>query len=316
MQLTGSTSPCRHGRVLTTRTLASLAGGLVLLATAVPAWGGTLDRVRQSGKLTFGYRADARPLSYRDESGAPDGYSVALCRKIAEDLKVQLGLRELAVDFEVVGTDERFRAVQEGRIDVLCGAATATLGRRADVGFSIPIFAGGVGGLLRKDAPARLRAALSGEPAPQEPRWRASMSRVLEKRTYAVVSGTTTVDWLNERKSHFQIIAEISQVPNYPAGVQQILDRSSDVFFGDRAILLAAATRSPSAKDLMVLDRLFTYEPLALALPRGDEDLRLAVDRSLSRLYRSGEISEVYTKFFGKPDEKASTFFRLMALPE
>jgi hypothetical protein len=56
------------------------------------------------------------------------------------------------------------------------------------------------------------------------------------------------------------------------------VDRSANVFFADRSILLDAATRSPSAGDLTVLDRLFTYGPLALALARGDEDFRLLVD--------------------------------------
>ena len=45
-----------------------------------------------AGKLTLGYRADARPFSYRDEAGKPAGYSVALCQKIAEQVKTELGL--------------------------------------------------------------------------------------------------------------------------------------------------------------------------------------------------------------------------------
>jgi ABC-type amino acid transport substrate-binding protein len=66
----------------------------------------------------------------------------------------------------------------------------------------------------------------------------------------------------------------------------------------------------------VVLDRLFAYEPLALALQRGDEDFRLLVDRTLSELYRSGEIGNLYASWFGEPDENALTFFRLSTLPE
>jgi len=88
------------------------------------------------------------------------------------------------------------------------------------------------------------------------------------------------------------------------------------VLFGDRAILLDAATRGPSADDLIVLEREFTYEPLALAFARGDEDFRLLVDRTLSRLYRSGEIGDIYKSFFGEPDADVLAFFRFVALPE
>jgi putrescine:ornithine antiporter len=65
-----------------------------------------------------------------------------------------------------------------------------------------------------------------------------------------------------------------------------------------------------------VLDRHFTSEPIAFALKRGDEDFRLAVDRSLSRLFRSGDFAALYAKWFGKPDREALDFFRLSALPE
>ena len=67
---------------------------------------------------------------------------------------------------------------------------------------------------------------------------------------------------------------------------------------------------------MIVLDRQFTYEPLALALARGDEDFRLVVDRTLSRLFGSKEFGDVYAKWFGKPDEDALNFFRWSALPE
>jgi putrescine:ornithine antiporter len=74
--------------------------------------------------------------------------------------------------------------------------------------------------------------------------------------------------------------------------------------------------RSPSARDLTILDRQFTYEPIALAFARGDEDFRVVVDRALSRLFGSEEFGDFYAKWFGKPDQDARTFFRWSALPE
>jgi hypothetical protein len=44
----------------------------------------TLDRIRSAGRIRLGYRADARPFSYKDELGQAAGYGVALCQKIAE----------------------------------------------------------------------------------------------------------------------------------------------------------------------------------------------------------------------------------------
>jgi ABC-type amino acid transport substrate-binding protein len=55
---------------------------------------------------------------------------------------------------------------------------------------------------------------------------------------------------------------------------------------------------------------------LALALTRGDEDFRLLVDRSLSKLYASTAFVGIYKKWFGEPDEPTATFFRWNILPE
>jgi ABC-type amino acid transport substrate-binding protein len=95
-----------------------------------------------------------------------------------------------------------------------------------------------------------------------------------------------------------------------------LLDRRYDAFFGQRSVLLDAARRHASSRDLLVLDRLFTYEPLALAFGRGDEDFRLLVDSTLSRLYGSPDMSGLYTKWFGEPDESTLTFFRWNALSD
>ena len=48
-----------------------------------------------------------------------------------------------------------------------------------------------------------------------------------------------------------------------------------------------------------MLEQDYSYEPYAIALPRGDSDLRLVVNRELARLSRSGDISEVMNDWFG-----------------
>ena len=114
----------------------------------------------------------------------------------------------------------------------------------------------------------------------------------------------------------FKLAAKVVPVDGYEAGVQRVLDRKADVFFGDRAILLDAAARSPSAGDLLVLDRLFTYEPLALALragrrglpaargPDAEPALRLGPDPA--RCTRSGSASPTQNALDVLPVERAA----------
>ena len=316
MQSARSESSRRHRVLIATFGIAVLATPLLPFASAAPAAAaGTLDRIRQAGKIELGYRDDARPFSYKDELGKAAGYSVALCEKIADDVKTELGLPSLTVDWVPVTLEDRFQAVQQGKVDLLCGADTATLTRRKDVSFSIPVFPSGIGAILRADAPAPLRDVLAGRPA-SGPVWRGSPARILEKKTFSVVTGTTSATWLADRMNAFHIDATVAPVDSYQAGIQRVLDRSSDVFFGDRPILYDAAEAGPSAGDLTVLDRVFTYEPLALALARDDEDFRLVVDRSLSKLFKSDQFKDVYVKWFGEPDDSAGIFFGLSALPD
>lgn len=295
-----------------TRTAVSLIAALIALAAfAGPvSAAGTLDKIRQSGKIALGYRAEAQPFSYRDDQGNPAGYSVALCQAIADGLKTDLGLANLSIEWVPVTIDDRFSAVQQGKVDLLCSAETETLSQRKEVSFSLPVYPSGIGALLAADTPPELQEILEKGSPPTKPIWRGSPARtLLEAQTFSVVANTRAVDWLRERADAFDIDAKIVPVDSYDAGVQRLLDGTSDVLFGE-ATLLAAAKRSPGARDLTLLDRRFTNEPIALVLARGDEDFRLAVDQKLSQLMRSDSFRSLYSRWFGEFDQSTARFFR------
>lgn len=316
MPMTRPEVPCGHLGAMIARAVCVMAAVALLIAATPPAAAATLDRVRDQGKLTLGYRTDARPFSFKDDAGNPAGYSVALCQKIADQIKADLKLANLSVEWVPVSLDGRFNDVQEGKVDLLCGADTMTLARRKNVSFSIPIFPAGIGAVMRSDRSFPLRALLTGGGPPSRPIWRGEPARaLLEKATFSVLSGTTSQSTLTRRLAELQLDVNVVPVDNYKAGIQRVLDGQSDVFFGDRPILIEAVNSSSSGKDLVVLDRQFTYEDIALALPRGDEDLRLLVDQELSQLYTSKDFYTDYTKWFGKPNLTTLVFYLSMALP-
>jgi putrescine:ornithine antiporter len=282
-------------------------------AGAMPAT--TLDRIKQSTKIRLGYREDARPFSYRDGAGNAAGYSVTLCQKVADAVKAELGLATLNAEWVTVPVADRFAAVQQGRVDLFCGADGETLARRKDVSFSIPIFPGGIGALVRKDAPARLKDILSNKP-PSNPTWRAQAGQLLQTQVFAVVAGTSAEPWLTGKLKDFNLTAGVRPVENYQTGLQRVVDRRANVFFGDRAILLDLIANSKNGHELMVLDRYFTCENVALTLARGDEAFRLVVDRTLSRLYPTPEFRALYVQWFGEPGAEALTFYRWNTRPE
>lgn len=294
--------------------VAMVAAALAVLA-AMPASAATLDRIRGTASIRLGYFVDARPLSFRNEAGDADGYLVALCKQVAADVKSQLGLQQLAVDWVPVTMENRLDAVGQGNIDLLCTPTAVTLSRREQVAFSIPVFVGGNRAVLRADAPTALLDALA-ESRTTRAVWRGSpAAKVLKGTSIAVVSGTTSQTWLEGRREALQVDARIVPVADYRSGVQQLLDGEVDVFFGDRAIVLGVMAGA-ERKNLVLLDRQFTHDSLALALARGDEDFRLAVDSSLSRHYATSEFGELYRQWFGEFGETTRSFFVQYAVGE
>jgi polar amino acid transport system substrate-binding protein len=291
---------------------------LALLASfglSSPALADRLDAIRTAGKLVLGYLPDSRPFSYKDDAGAPAGFSATLCQKVAEEVKTELNLPSLAVEWSPVTTDNRITALQQGTVDLLCGADAVTLSARKDVSFSIPIFASGVGAILRSDSPVELRDVLEGRPA-TGPFWRASPARILQKKTFAVVKGTTSEAWVAERLQTFQLDASVIPVEDYAAGIKAVTDGKADASFGDRAIIVEAAGAGLASGDLVALNRLFTREPIALSMTRDNDNLRLVVDRGLSHFYRSPDFRTLYLKTFGEPTSGAMLFYQVSALPD
>ena len=288
---------------------------MVALVHAAPASADAIERIRGSGTIKLGYATDARPFTFQDASGSPDGYAVDVCKSVTNSIAADSGVSSLSVEWVPVTVEERFSAVRDGKIDLLCGPDVPTLERRKEVSFSIPVFRGGIGALVRADASRALREVLSGEP-PTAPTWRGSPARILDQKTFSAVAGSTSEGWLNEKLQEFHLAARVMPVDSYEAGVAAVLDRGADVFFADRAILVDAAQSSASGNDLVVIERLFTHEPVALALGRNDDDFRLAVDRALSNLYRSPEFEALFVKWFGQPSDAAKQFFQMSALPE
>jgi ABC-type amino acid transport substrate-binding protein len=276
----------------------------------------TLERIAANGVVRFGYRTDAGPFSYRDEAGQAAGFSITLCNQIAGQIKSATGQSGLRVEWVPVTTDDRFSNIADGSVDLLCAADTITLERREEVSFSLPIFPGGIGALLRAESLERLRDAIEGRAQKSQPLWRGNPATILQNRTFAVVGGTVAETWVAERLNTFGVAAKIQPMDGYDAGVEAVASGQADVLFGDRAILQDAAQRSSHAADLKVAERLFTVEPVALALPRGDDDFRLLVDRTLSEIYRSGEFEDLFTATFGEPTERVLLFYMINTQPQ
>ena len=260
---------------------------------------GVLDKVRQDKTIRLAVRPDAPPFSYRDANGDPTGFMVDLCRAVATDLAAELNLNDLKVEFVPVTAEDRFDAIAAGKADLLCEPTTATLSRRQQVDFSIATFVDGASLLVKGEGPATF-GALAG-------------------KKVGVLAGTTTERSLRDTLASANIGAEVVPAKSHDEGIKMLEEGAIAAYFGDRAILAYLSRGAKDSSELRLANEYLSLEPYALALPRGDEDFRLSVDRALSHIYRSGGIAAVFAKTFGaemQPSDTIKTLYLLSALPD
>ena len=92
-----------------------------------------------------------------------------------------------------------------------------------------------------------------------------------------------------------------------------------DAYVSDRVLLAGLLVKAKDPGKLRLGSQIFSYEPYAFMMRRGDTGFRVEVNRALAALYRSGQIVEIYEKWFG-PFSGASPLvqavYLLQSLPE
>jgi len=291
--------------------LTALTGAVGAPAPALA--GPTLDRITGEGVIRLGYRADAAPFA-SEADGKAGGFTVELCVAVARLMGKALGISNFEGMLVRVDTTDRFNALERGEIDLLCGATTATLERRARVDFSIPTFATGVGAAVKSDAPELMREILiTDSPAAAS---RAAVAEALKGRALGVRAGTTAAAWLENSPIADLEQVSIIEIADHGEAIAKLRDGALDAYFADQAILGAQIAKAGAEGEISLSQKTFTHEPYALAMPKGDSELRLEVDRALSQIYRSGSILSLYSKYFGAPGGQALLFYALTPLPE
>lgn len=263
----------------------------------------TIDQIRSGKTLRIAYGTDAPPFSYlapgSAATAAPQGYSVDLCRAVADKLKGQLAIPDLKLVYVPVTSADRFDVIAGNKADLLCESATATLQRRAIVDFSIPIFIDGASFAI----------------GPNGPR---DVSQLAGKKV-AVLPGTTTEQELRRALTGTRINAEIVLVKTNQEGVDLVEKSQVAAYFADRATLTFLLRKEKQFANLLMADTYLSIEPIALALRRGDSDFRLAIDTALSHIYRRGEIVQVFKGAFGPlntPSPLLAALYQVSGLPD
>ncbi len=241
----------------------------------------TLKTIQQTKMIRLGHHEASVPFSYVDANKQPAGFTVDICSRVANGIKQQLGLDKLDVKWVPVTEQTRFEMVRDGAIDIECGTSTNTLSRQKMVDFSLTIWLDGANFVVD---PARLGARKLGD---------------LAGKKIGVVDNTTTRQVLADTLKRDYIDAQIVPVGDYMAGMNALKAGKIDAFAADQAVLIGLAFAVRDQFRVLLGEQSFSYEPFALTVRRKDPDFRLAVNTVVARVLRSGQILEIYERWFG-----------------
>ena len=262
---------------------------------------GTLKKIKDSNTISLGVRETSLPFSYLDDQQNVVGYSIDLCNKIVDAIKVELNLPTLQVKQIPVISQTRVPLVANGTVDLECGSTTNTYTRQKQVDFSHITFIGGTRLLVRVSSGIKEVEDLKG-------------------KTVSVSQGTTNERSIKNISDQKQLGIKILNVKDHGEGFLAVETGRVQANVSDDIQLLALAKNAKKPKDFAVVGRQLSYEPFGLMFRRGDADFKLIVNKTLSQLFRSGEIEKIYDKWFlplGAPiDEKLKTAFVIQSLPE
>ncbi|KJF66975.1 amino acid ABC transporter substrate-binding protein [Rhizobium nepotum] len=254
-------------------------------ATALQAAGesDTLRQIAKTAKIRIGYREAEPPFSYQLPDGEVTGFSTDLCHAISEDIRKQLKLDKLDIEYVKATPATRFILVRSGKIDIECAATTNNTERRKMVDFSYPNFMTATQFLSRKQDNLKSLADLAG-------------------RSVTSASGTVNIEQLNAVNRQKNLNISVMPTKTNEEAFELVVAGKASAFVMD-GILLAALAATSENPDLYALsdETLSAPEPYGLVFRRNDPAFKAAVNESLRQIFTGPAIYDLYEKWFTKP---------------
>ena len=236
--------------------------------------------------LRIGFRPNAVPFSYQlPGQSRPVGYAIEVCERAIAEWHKDSGGTAPRLEYLPVDTRERFKALQDRRIDLECSNTSVTRGRRQDgFLFSLPYFITG-SRVLARGFDVRQLKDLGGH-------------------SVALVEGTTTAATVRSNFSASVAAIRYLPVTSRQQAFELMESGQADAFVEDDTVLHGLRARSRNPDAWRITGPYLSIEPFAVMFSAAREDqahLRAAVDRSLRRMMRSGELAVMHRRWFEQP---------------
>ncbi len=258
-----------------------------LFASAMPAFAaeeltGTLKKIKETGTITLGVRDSSIPFSYLDDKQSYQGYSIDLCMKVVFAIQRHLGLGTLKTNLNPVTSATRIPLMANGTIDLECGSTTNNLERQKQVAFAPTMFVTGTRMLAKKSSNIRSLADLRG-------------------KTLVSSAGTTYLKQVTIMNSEQNLGINIIAAKDHAESFLMVETGRAVAFGMDDILLASLQANSKNPTDYEITKDALSVEPYGIMMRRDDPAFKKVVDTAVINVYKSGDINNIYAKWFQNP---------------
>jgi polar amino acid transport system substrate-binding protein len=231
----------------------------------------TLDKIIASGELRHGFEAGYMPFEMTDKNGDFIGFDIDMGKKMAE----AMGVKWVPVN---TAWDGIIPSLMTDKFDIIMSGMTVTQERNLKISFAEPYIVIGQAIIVNSD----LKGTVNSYKDLNDPK-------------YTVISklGTTGEQ------------AAMSMIPkaNYKAfeteseGAMEVLNGNADAFVYDLPFAELFMTQRGGSGSIYVLNKPFTYEPLAWAINKGDPDFLNWLNNFMKQVKNDGTYDAIYDKW-------------------
>jgi polar amino acid transport system substrate-binding protein len=218
---------------------------------------------------------DYPPFNYAGADGQPSGFNIDLARAICEEIKVQCTIQARRFD-------TLLDALNSNSGDAIIASLAVTPEMRRRVDFSDPYYRTPARFVSRKDVEIE-----NVRPAD------------LERKKVGVVAGTAHEAYLRALFTE----ADIQPYPNGDEARAALKRGEVDLVFGDGISLAFWLNGTDSAGCCVFrggpfLESRYFGEGVGIAVRRGNELMRVAVNWALFRIWENGKFTDLWLRYF------------------
>ena len=239
-----------------------------------PSASPVLDRILSRGELKVGMSGDMPPLNMLNKADKFIGLDADLAAMMADAMGVKLNVQKIVFS-------GLLPALEAGTIDLIVSNMTMTPDRNLKVAFVGPYFTSGKG-LLTKNSTLTQAKKFADINNPQF--------------TFVALKGSTSEAVTRAGAPQAKLVT----VGTENEGVKMVIDGKADAMLADFPICVVAAYRNQGSGLIPVVAPL-TYEPIGIAVPKGDPQLLNWLQNFIHSIEKAGYMKDLGEKWFSKP---------------